>query len=383
MNQRYMCIDSFSGAGGLALGLERAGFEILLSFDSSECAVETYRRNLSKCCLHAKAETLTAQRLFREAHFEGRLDLFAGGPPCQGFSKQKRGAHLGDERNELVLEFARLVRETWPRFFLLENVDQLGKKRGKEVVGKIHSELREYDLYPHFYNCADYGLAQTRVRYVIIGKSKKLRVGFRIPRPTVEQWSTVGEALQGIPEPPEDYSEHPQFPNHYRAKVTPINIKRFSHVPQGGGWWDIPQRLQLRCHQKVDRGSGGWPDVYGRLRLDGQAPTITAGFDSFTRGRYGHPLQDRPLTPREAARLQGFPDNFRFYGTRWDVRSQVGNAVPPPLAEEIGKAIIRCLMINDGLLEPEQHDLGPAVGAEPQEVLDFTGDDNTAQVVLP
>jgi DNA (cytosine-5)-methyltransferase 1 len=159
MKRQYTCADSFCGAGGLALGLERAGFEVLASFDASECAVATFRQNLSSLCLHEKAENLTAQRLLQESGFERRLDLFSGGPPCQGFSKQKRGAHLGDERNELVFEFARLVREAESRFFLLENVDQFGKKRGKEFIDRITDELSGYDLYPHFYNCADYGLA--------------------------------------------------------------------------------------------------------------------------------------------------------------------------------------------------------------------------------
>jgi DNA (cytosine-5)-methyltransferase 1 len=367
--RRYTCMDSFCGAGGLALGLERAGFSVLVSFDASACAVETFRANVSGRCLHAKAQELSGRGLFKEAGFDGTLDLFAGGPPCQGFSKQKRGAHLGDERNGLVLEFARLVRETAPRFFLLENVDQLGRKRGHDFVERVHAELCGYDLYPHFYNSADYGLAQTRVRFVVVGKSKKVKAAFQLPSPAVLRWATVGEALEGLPEPPADYTEHPDFPNHYRAKVTPVNIERFSHVPQGGGWWDIPEELRLRCHRDVDRRSGGWPDVYGRLKIDGQAPTITGGFDSFTRGRYGHPHRNRPLTPREAARLQGFPDDFRFHGTRWDVRSQIGNAVPPPLAAAIGGAILRALMAEDrprGLkslpLREERAALTPAAG---------------------
>jgi DNA (cytosine-5)-methyltransferase 1 len=383
MRSAYTCIDSFCGAGGLALGLRRAGFEVLVSFDAGECAVETFRRNLPGQCLHAKAEDLTGTEILAAAGLDRRLDLFAGGPPCQGFSKQKRGAHLGDERNELVLEFARLVRETGPRFFLLENVDQLGKKRGRGFVDRLQRELREYDLYPRFYNCADYGLAQTRVRFVIVGKSRKVKARFQVPGPTVEKWVTVGEALAGIPEPPTDYSEHPAYPNHYRAKVTPINIERFSHVPQGGGWWDIPEELQLRCHRKVDRRSGGWPDVYGRLKVNGQAPTITAGFDSFTRGRYGHPLRDRPLTPREAARLQGFPDSFRFCGTRWDVRSQVGNAVPPPLGEVIGRAVFRTLMVEDGLVQPAEDDFLAVPDVGLQDSLDLAFGGGAASLVLP
>ena len=380
MRRRYTCIDSFCGAGGLALGLDQAGFEVLVSFDASPCAVETFKANVFDRCIHEKAENLTGKRLFKEAAFDGKLDLFAGGPPCQGFSKQKRGAHLGDERNELVLEFARLVHETAPRFFLMENVDQLGKKRGRDFVERVHEELGGYDLYPHFYNSADYGLAQTRVRFVVVGKSKKVKSAYRVPRPTVARWTTVGEALDGLPEPPEDYLAHPDFPNHYQAKVTPINIERFSHVPQGGGWWDIPEKLRLRCHQNVDRRSGGWPDVYGRLKIDGQAPTITGGFDSFTRGRYGHPLQNRPLTPREAARLQGFPDNFRFSGTRGDVRSQIGNAVPPPLAAAIGGSILRTLMIEDGGIARSDEEERSSARFALQETLNLFGEDGALAI---
>lgn len=341
---RYGFIESFCGPGGMSLGLEQAGFTPLLSFDLDEQAVATHRHNLPGPC-----EVLDAARVEGAALLErlglrrGELALLSGGPPCQGFSKQKRGAHLGDARNALVLEFARLVRELRPRAFLFENVAIFGKKRGRRYLALIRRELSDYALTPHSYNCADYGLAQTRERFVMVGMRRDLGVRFQVPAPTARPWKTVGEVLAGLPEPPEDCSVHPDYPNHQRARVTAINIERFSHVPQGGGWRDIPFDLRLPCHQKVDTSSGGWPDVYGRLSADGQCPTITGGFDSFTRGRYGHPFHDRPLTPREAARLQGFPDSYAFLGTRADQRSQIGNVVPPPLARVIGRAVLGAL----------------------------------------
>lgn len=350
MSREYTSVDGFCGAGGLTLGLEKAGFHTVAAFDLDAKAIESFRSNHSEVGFVADASQLTGPELLDRIGLKrGELDLFAGGPPCQGFSKQKRGAHNGDDRNRLVLEFARLIRECEPRFFVLENVEQLGGKRGREFVTGVQDDLRGYHLFPKFYNSANYGVAQTRGRFVIVGQRHDILAPYRFPTPTVAKWLTVGEVLAGLPEPPKDYSEHPDFPNHADARVTPINIERFSYVPQGGGWWDIPEHLRLPCHQNVDRTSGGWPDVYGRLRADGQAPTLTGGFDSFTRGRYGHPFQNRPLTPREAARLQGFPDNFRFFGTRAHVRSQIGNAVPPPLAEAIGRSVIRCLQINEGL----------------------------------
>ncbi len=344
----YGFIESFCGPGGMSLGLAQAGFVPLLAFDLDPAAVATHRHNLPEPCLEADASRLHgADLLARIGLRRGELALFSGGPPCQGFSKQRRGAHLGDARNALVHEFARLVRELAPRCFLFENVAIFGKKRGRGHMDLIRAELVDYRLSPHFYNCADYGLAQTRERFVMVGVRRDQGVTFRVPAPTAARWRTVGEVLAGLPEPPADHSVHPEYSNHQRARVTAANIERFSHVPQGGGWQDIPWALRLPCHQKADTSRGGWPDVYGRLRADGQCPTITGGFDSFTRGRYGHPHQDRPLTPREAARLQGFPDSFAFLGNRGQQRSQIGNVVPPPLARAIGGEILRLLVASD------------------------------------
>lgn len=342
---RLKCIESFCGPGGMALGLHSAGFESVFAFDANKRAVETFRLNMQRPCEVLDAAKLDPRDVMDRAGVEkGELPLWSGGPPCQGFSKQKRGAHLGDHRNDLVSVFIRFVDYIEPQFFMFENVKIFGQKRGRRYIAEMGAVLRQYRLFPHFYNCADYGLAQTRERFVVVGQHRAVAGAFRIPRPTTTRWTTVGDVLGGVPEPPADYSEHPEYPNHQRARVTKVNIDRFSHVPQGGGWRDIPWELRLPCHQRVDTSSGGWPDVYGRLEWDGQCPTITGGFDSFTRGRYGHPLQDRPLTPYEAARLQGFPHGYRFVGTRADVRSQIGNAVPPPLARAIGIEIRRVLL---------------------------------------
>lgn len=339
----FTYIESFCGAGGMAVGLERAGFELAAAFDLDRYAVSTFNAwRKPSVAFVADIRRLRGEDLLKKTGI-GELDLFAGGPPCQGFSKQKRGAHGGDERNGLVLEYARLARELQPKCFVLENVAMFGQVRGRVFVEQIGRLLEDYDITPHFYNCADYGLAQSRRRWVAVGLRRDLRLRFSIPQPTVGRWRTVGEVLGDLPEPPADYTSHPQYPNHQRARVTDINIRRFSFVPQGGGWRDIPPDLRIECHRHLRAADGGWPDVYGRLRLDGQAPTITGGFDSFTRGRYGHPLYDRPLTPREAARLQGLPDDMVFMGTRSDIRRQVGNAVPPPLAEAIGRAIASAL----------------------------------------
>jgi len=343
-------VESFCGAGGLSLGLQQAGFKVSYAFDNNEMAVNSYNNYFTdKHCYLKDVTKLSGHEILKSIGMaEGELDLFAGGPPCQGFSRQKKGAHNGDKRNNLVLDFARLVKEIRPKVFLLENVDMLGLKRGREFVDGVFNILQNYDLHPNFYNSSDYNLAQKRVRFIIVGTRKDLNLKFEIPAPITVNGNrrTVGEVIGNLPEPPDDYSVHPDFFNHQKARVTDINIERFSHVPQGGGWKDIPFELRLKCHQTVDTSKGGWPDVYGRLEWDGQCPTITGGFDSFTRGRYGHPKFNRSLTAREAALLQGFPVDFEFIGNRGEVRKQIGNAVPPPLAKVIGRAVIDMLESN-------------------------------------
>jgi DNA (cytosine-5)-methyltransferase 1 len=153
---------------------------------------------------------------------------------------------------------------------------------------------------------------------------------------------TVRDAIGHLPSPPKDGDiEHPDFANHRRVKITPINELRISHVPQGGGWQDIPEDLQLECHKK-HRGQGHI-DVFGRLHWRRPARTITAVFDSFSRGQYAHPVEHRAITSREAASLQSFPESFRFIGPKKDVARQIGNAVPPKLAEAIGGAIFSAI----------------------------------------
>jgi len=337
----------------MTLGLLEAGFDVRAVFDNNPAAIQTHNHNIDDRGYVLDASRVTGGELLKLASMgDRRLDLFSGGPPCQGFSKQRRGAHLlSDPRNSLVLEYARLVRELHPRAFLFENVEIFGQKRGGDLIDEIRERLSSYRIYTYFVCSSDFGLAQRRGRFLMIGID---RDEGREP-PLLElstQRRTVRDVIGSLPSPPEDYTEHPTIPNHIKCKITRANEERFSHVPPGGGWQDIPWHLRLPCHQVADVKSGGWPDVYGRLEWDGQCPTLTAGFDSFTRGRYGHPREHRSLTLREGALLQGFPEDFRFCGNRGDVRLQIGNAVPPPVACAAGEAIARVLRRENR--EPER-----------------------------
>ncbi|MEZ5323723.1 MAG: DNA cytosine methyltransferase [Verrucomicrobiales bacterium] len=352
---QYKFVESFSGPGGMSLGLANAGLDTAFAFDIDPPSVETHSLNLGNHAEVADASKLTGEEILERIGISvGELPVFAGGPPCQGFSKQKRGAHLGDNRNNLVNDYIRLVEELRPKIFVFENVAIFGQKRGRQYVKAMHEKLHSYQIDFTFVNSADFGLAQTRERFLVVGKRSDISASFYFPTREKTNWKTVADVFAGLPEPPSDHSEHPQYPNHQSARVSAANIHRFSFVPQGGGWKDIPFEYRLPCHQRIDATKGGWPDVYGRLRADGQCPTITGGFDSFSRGRYGHPTENRPLTPREAARLQGFPDDFVFVGNRSDVRKQIGNAVPPPVAEAVGIEILKTLLIHDGYLDEDR-----------------------------
>lgn len=348
MSRSFSAVETFCGAGGMALGLIDAGFDVRAAFDVDPWAVESYRRNISGHVLERDIREVSGRELLAENGLT-ELDLLSGGPPCQGFSKQKRGAHLkADERNDLVREYARLIDEVQPKAFVFENVQIFGQKRGRELINYVEERLSGYRIHRYFLNASDFGLAQRRSRFMMIGI--RADVSREVPvLAMADSTATVRDAIGDLPPPPDDFSEHSGIANHIKCRITPLNEERFRHVPPGGGWYDIPEALRLDCHNGVDRSKGGWPDVYGRLEWQGQAPTITAGFDSFTRGRYGHPEQHRSLTLREGARLQGFPDTFRFHGTRYDVRLQIGNAVPPPLAKAAGEAVRRVLEANGKL----------------------------------
>ncbi|MFF3320744.1 DNA cytosine methyltransferase [Streptomyces sp. NPDC002889] len=328
-------IDAFAGAGGLSLGLEKAGFSVALAFDNDQVAVDTHRKNLAGRAEVVDAAAADGKTLLQLAGIErGQLDLLAGGPPCQGFSLQRRGAR-DDPRNLLVLRYLNWLDEMRPRAFLMENVAAIRSVRGKHLVEAVEAAARGlgFEVHAAILDAAEFGVPQRRRRAFLVGLPKG--VPFSWPTP-VDFVRTVGEAIRDLPSPPEDGTCHPQFANHYReARLSALNVERIKHVPPGGGREYLPKHLQLACHQ----GNHRHLDTYGRLSWDEPSVTITARFDSFTRGRFGHPEEHRSITLREGARLQSFPDSFAFLGNREDGARLIGNAVPPLLANAIGNSI--------------------------------------------
>lgn len=332
-------IDAFCGAGGLSLGFEQAGWESILAFDNEPRAVDTYNKHFAGSAQVLDASAVSGTDLLELAGIgPGECDLLAGGPPCQGFSLQRRGDR-DDPRNQLVLRYLEWITDVHPRAFLLENVPAIRSVRGKHLLAAVqeHATSAGYRTHIETLNAADLGLAQVRRRTFLVG----VRSGgdFEWPRPE-GCVRTVRDAIGDLPSPPNDGSPHRLVPNHYReARLSALNRERIRAVPEGGGREDLPTHLQLKCHQNGHRHL----DTYGRMTWDAPSPTITARFDSFTRGRFGHPVEDRSITLREGARLQSFPDDFVFLGNREQGARMIGNAVPPLVAELIARSIAHAL----------------------------------------
>lgn len=332
-------IDLFCGAGGLSLGLEEAGFRIAGAFDAWSPAVRSYRLNFpGHPCFMEDVDQLDAARL-SVLGMPNEPDLVAGGPPCQGFSAQRIGGD-DDQRNDLVLSFLRVATTLRSRMFVMENVTGLLGARGRATLARFMAiaEASGYVVRTSVLDAADFGLPQHRQRVFVVGRRRDVQGSFTFPQNIRSCPMTVAEALSDLAPPAEEGATEPVDPLHVITPLSALNRRRIEMVPPGGGFEDLPIELRANCH-KAGAARIGHRAVYGRLHPDRPAGTITAMFDSFTRGRFGHPVEPRNLTLREGARLQGFPDGHRFVGTKREMVKQIGNAVPPPMARAIAVAV--------------------------------------------
>lgn len=337
-------IDLFCGAGGLSLGLSQAGFEVVYALDNDPDSIATYSANLGNHAHCSDVAQTTRASIEQQNVSTDSIDLVAGGPPCQGFSVQRRGANK-DPRNLLVLEYLRLVLEIRPSFFLMENVAGLLSVRGQPFMEQFRAECVDhgYELLVQKLNASHFGVPQNRVRAFLVGRNlEKTSQPFLLPDP-IERYitspTTVRKAIESLASKSSE-----EVPNHKGDRLSPINLARIRSIKAGQGRDSLPPDLQLPCHKK---GNGHRHlDTYGRMAWDEPAPTITARFDSFSRGRFGHPELDRSITLREGARLQSFPDDFEFLGNKVSVARQIGNAVPPLLGEALGQAILRSINLS-------------------------------------
>jgi DNA (cytosine-5)-methyltransferase 1 len=386
-SQDLKFIDLFAGAGGLSEGLIEASFAGLFSNEIVPEYARTYQRNHpSTKVMTADIRVLDPEQIRKELNIEREeLDLIAGGPPCQGFSINAPVRSVLDERNHLFKEFLRFVDVFAPRAILIENVPGLVSFEDGATLHAILDALADlgYGADVRILGAAYYGVPQMRWRTIIIGlRGKNLPASvfpdpvfhapikpnftvtfdgqslLKMPTPeTDSKFVTVSEAIGDLPplsngergdeikqyvcDPVCDYQKRARTGstgviNHEAPRLSEINLCRLQFIKPGGNWTDIPDNLLPKGMQKARKSDH--TKRYGRVDPSGLASTILTKCDPHW-GAYFHYEQDRAFTVREAARLQSFPDHFVFTGTQAQQFSQVGNAVPPLLANAIGLAI--------------------------------------------
>jgi len=331
-HKKPVVIDLFAGCGGFSIGLKKAGFENLLAVEWDASCCETFKTNINQRIL---------QCAIQEIETFPPCDLLVGGPPCQGFSNLGEKVP-NDPRRQLWRHFLRAVKDSKPLIFIMENVPPLLKSAEYQEIKKEAEELG-YTVEGRILNSAHYGVPQQRKRVFIIGS----HIGNPVfPHPThrnpnqeptfednqLPSWLTVIDAISDLPAEPDGENWH------IGRNPTEMSKKRYRSIPPGGNRWNLPKNLMPECWKKKTKGG---TDLFGRLWWDKPSVTIRTEFYKPEKGRYLHPVENRPITHREAARLQGFQDNFTFIGKKIEVGIQIGNAVPPPLAYQIGIATLK------------------------------------------
>jgi DNA (cytosine-5)-methyltransferase 1 len=328
-------IDLFAGAGGMTVGLKRAGFRVAGAVEIDPLAAETYRANHADVHLwEVDIRELAADTILDQFKIKrGELGLVAGCPPCQGFSSittLNGNREVEDNRNDLVFEYGRLVRELLPRAILMENVPGLASDRRMTTLCDMLEDLgypvrRSLDVL----NAADYGVPQRRRRLVMLAV-KDADVAFA---PANTEFFTVKTAFEGLP----PAGNSGDVLHDVKEKRSDDVMTRIRATPKdGGSRADLGPDAQLPCHKKlVDKKADGFKDIYGRMSWGKPAPTITGGCASPSKGRFLHPDEDRAITLREAAVLQGFDPDYFFSLKRgkFAAAAMIGNALPPAFVE--------------------------------------------------
>ncbi|MBS3900871.1 MAG: DNA cytosine methyltransferase [Dethiobacter sp.] len=362
-NRDFKLIDLFSGAGGMSLGFSKSfghNFTSVWANDFNKYCVDTYNANFGNHCVLGDISEILSDRSVKIPS----ADVVIGGPPCQGFSLLNKNRE-GDPRNQLWRPYLEVVKRCGAKVFVIENVPQLlGSEEHKQIVET--AEMLGFKVVSDKLCAADYGVPQTRTRAVIIGSKIDPSIIFP-PRKThynpekggiqntigitiqneaylhsPQRWRTVKDAISDLPEPEGAGIRDvpPPLDLHFGRSPTPLSVKRYKAIPEEGmNRFDL-QRIapELTPDCWIRKKTGG-TDLFGRLWWDRPAFTIRTEFFKPEKGRYLHPEQHRPITHREAARLQSFPDAFIFTGTKIEIAKQIGNAVPPLLAARIADIV--------------------------------------------
>ena len=346
---RIRLYDFFSGCGGTSFGFSQSGIEHALAVDSCPDAISTFQMNFAGASvINQPIETVSVKSIKAYYSDEPEVRLFCGCAPCQPFTKQKTNSKKEaseDSRHGLLNHFSDVVHNCLPHLVFVENVPGLQNLSVEDSNPfSLFVDQLKCDGYISDYGviyAQDYGVPQVRRRLVLVAS----RIGkISLPAPThgpnrPKAYITVRDAIEDLP-PVEQGMEHPDnrnYPNHRAAGLSPLNLERIKETGSKGRR-DWPESLLPKCYTRKPNGDRytGHSDCYTRLSWDEPAPGLTTRCISYSNGRFGHPQQDRAITVREAARLQGFPNSFVFKGSLASMARQIGNAVPVGVAKSFG-----------------------------------------------
>lgn len=361
-------IDLFSGCGGVSCGLTNSGFTVTGAVEIDKDAARIYK-NYYKL----KDVNVIVDDIFNVDGFDllknsrikiDELYLLAGCPPCQNFSSQNRGGRFKseEEKEALLMQYLRIIKQVYPPFILLENVAGIKSPSNERILEKFIKELKnehcsdarkKYFVLCDILNTANYGVPQRRRRFVLHAIRQDMYIILKnngvevcLPAKThsengqngLKKWVSVWDVISDLP--PIKAGEHfntASIKNHSCANLSDINIERMQVIRANGGSRDaLPESLKLNCHKNYS----GHKDVYGIIDPNRPAPTMTGGCLSYSKGRFGHPYQNRALSIREAARIQTFPDDFEFDDCTTRSALQIGNAVPVKFVEVSASQIL-------------------------------------------
>ena len=342
-------IDLFAGVGGLSLGFEMEGFDILLANEFDQSIATAYKENhKSTNVVVGDITSLDLSKVFGE--YVNRIDVVIGGPPCQGFSQKGKRKTINDERNFLFKHYVEVVKFVKPKYFVMENVPNLLTAEKGFFLNEIKGLFKGYGYSIRYgvLNAADYGVPQNRRRAIIIGKYLATPPELPLPcKQKVTIWDAISDLAyleSGEGEFEQEYRNSPKSDyekkmrkgskilyNHMATKHSALALERLSLIPPNAGKEVLPKE-----HITKSVYSGTW----SRMKQNDVAVTITTRFDTPSSGKFTHPFLNRAITVREAARLQSFPDTFKFIGSKMSQMKQVGNAVPPLLARKIARVIM-------------------------------------------
>lgn len=326
-------IDLFAGAGGATQGLKDAGVNVLAAVEIDKDAANTYSQNHPGVKLFIKdIKRVSAASLRRDLALDiGELSVLKACPPCQGFSTLSGGRiSMDDVRNSLILQVRKFVSEFQPSYVIIENVPGLRKdSRLGAFVAFLNS--KKYAVSTYVVDAKDFGVPQRRKRFIVLAsRDGAAALPAFLPNKKFEQRS-VKDAFSAL-----ERLRDPADPLSVARMQSELVAQRIRAIPIGGGRHDLPVSLQLSCHRRMEStGVRGATASYGRLKWDEPAATMTTRCTTVACGTFIHPSQNRAITLREAATLQGFPPHYEFCGSYGSIERQIGNAVPCGLVTEL------------------------------------------------